>query len=237
MKIAICDDFSEDIDLLQKSISAHPMSKNFDIEIYTSPKELLNKISGGKLYDLIFLDVDMPELNGIKLGKKIRRFLPKSFIIFATNYPQYALDAYDCEAYHYLIKPINTEKLHTVLDKLVKNFKDRNQEYEIHGRFENVRVRVSDILYVEYYRKHVCFHLDTPRKEKYEVIGTLAEVYEKLNMLGFFRCHQAFIVNLGKIVRFDKYNAILKNGEIIPVSVRNKSGLIIAYSDYYKDVI
>ena len=196
MKIAICDDCKEDVALLQNGITTHPLSNNLKVEVHTSPNALLNKILNGKSFDLIFLDVDMPEINGIELGKKIRQKLPKCFIVFATNYPQYALDAYECEAYHYLIKPIITEKLHTILDKLVKNFRDRNKEYIIHGRFENVRVRVSDILYVEYLRKHVCFHLDTPEKTSYEVIGSLTDIYEKFKMLGFFRCHQSFIVNL-----------------------------------------
>lgn len=234
MKIAICDDYKEDLDLLQRSISMHPMSKNFTIEVYTSPEVLLSKILKGKLFDLIFLDIDMPEINGIELGKKIRQCLPKSFIVFATNYPQYALDAYDCEAYHYLVKPIVTEKLLVILDKITKKLKAGNQEYIIHGRFENVRVKVSDILYVEYFRKHVCFHLDTPKKEQYEVIGNLSDVYEKLRMFGFFRCHQAFIVNLGKISRFSGYNAVLTNGDVIPISVRNKKDLIVAYTDYYE---
>lgn len=237
MKIAICDDFKKDIDLLHDEISTHPLSNTLNIEVHTSPKDLLFKIANGKSFDLIFLDVDMPEINGIELGKKIRQFLPKSFIVFATNYPQYALDAFECEAYHYLIKPIITEKLHTILDKLAQHFIDKNREFEIRGRFEHARVRVSDILYVEYYRKHVCFHLDAPGKNRYDIMGSLTEVYEKLKMLGFFRCHQAFIVNLGKIVRFDGYNAILKNGNAIPISVRNKSDLIIAYSNYHKDVI
>lgn len=237
LKIAICDDYAKDIDLLHSSIATHPMSDKFDIEVYTSSKDLLLKISKGKSFDVIFLDVDMPELSGIELGKKIRQFLPKSFIVFVTNYPQYALDAYDCEAYHYLIKPIITEKLHAILDKLAKNFKDRNQEYVIQGRFENVRVHVSDILYVEYYRKHVRFYLDTSGEKIYEVIGSLTEVYDKLKMFGFFRCHQAFIVNLGKIIKFDGYNAVLVNKAIVPISVRNKSDLITAYSDYHKDVV
>ena len=237
MTVAICDDCKEDIDRLLKSISLHSKYKNFDIEIYTSSKLLLNHILNGKLFDLIFLDVEMPEMNGISLGKRIRRCLSKCFIVFTSNYPQYALEAYDCEAYHYLIKPIKTEKLFDILNKLTKKCRYRYNDYQIQGRFENKRIHIRDILYIEYYKKHVNFYLDTPTKEHYEVTGSLTEVYENLKTFGFFRCHQAFIVNLEKISRFDGYNAILVTGDIIPISVRNKTNLIIAYANYFEGIL
>ena len=236
MKIAICDNSIEDIKKLHKCISEHEKYNIFDVLEFTSPTMLLDEISKGKRFDIIFLDVDMPDINGIELGKRIRSFLEKSFIIFVTNYPQYALDAYDCAAYHYLIKPIDTKKLHSTLEKIITNYVNKNAEYIIRGRFENVRVLVNDILYVEYFRKHVCFHIDGPKREQYEVIGNLTEIYDKFKPLGFFRCHQAFIVNLEKINKFDGYNAILVNGETIPISVRNKTDLVIAYTNYHERI-
>lgn len=236
MKVAICDDSRTDISLLQEGIIAHPASSIFDIEVFASSNDLLSKITRGEMIDLIFLDVEMPDINGIELGKLIRAFLPNAFIVFVTNFPQYAIDAYECEAYHYLLKPVTHEKLFCILDKLLKKYRNRNSEYIIKGRFENVRVHVRDILYVEYFNKHVCFYMDTPKKEHYQIIGNLTNIYEKLKGLGFFRCHQAFIVNLEKINRFNGYNAILVTGDVIPISVRNKSDLLVAYSKYHEGI-
>ena len=234
LKIAICDDSSDALSFLSDGISAHPLSKNFSIGSFSSPKSLLDTVENSTAFDLIFLDVDMPEMNGIELGKRLREFLPKCYIVFVTNYPQYAIDAYECEAYHYLLKPVNINKLHVILDKICRNYKNENAEYVIRGRFENVRVLIKDILYVEYSDKHLHFHMDDSEKNTYEIKGGLTETHEKLKMFGFFKCHEAFTVNLSKISRFDGYEAVLVNGDRIPISVRNKTALLVAYTNYYE---
>ena len=234
LRIAICDDSSEALSVLQQGISTHSMSNNFSIKSFYSSTLLLDTIKNKSAFDLIFLDVDMPEINGIDLGKSIRLLLPKCYIVFVTNYPQYALDAYECEAYHYLIKPIDTNKLHNVLDKICKNFKDENSEYIIRGRFENVKVLIKDILYVEYSDKQLWFHIDDPKHSTYQIKGGLSKTHEKLQMFGFFKCHEAFTINLAKISRFEGYNVFLVNGDKIPISVRNKSALLMAYTNYYE---
>ena len=234
MNIAICDDSNEARTVLRDGISAHPRAEDFNIDSFSSPKSLLDIIEDRSVFDLVFLDVDMPEMNGIELGKRIRKLLPKCYIVFVTNYPQYALDAYECEAYHYLIKPVDVNKLHNILDRIFKNYKDEHAEYIIRGRFENVRVLIKDILYVEYANKHLRFHMDDQNHSIYEINGGLSEIHEKFKIYGFFKCHEAFTVNLSKISRFDGYDVFLVNGDKIPISVRKKTALLMAYTNYYE---
>jgi len=171
----------------------------------------------------------MPGINGIELGMKIREITHDTNIVFATNYPEYAIDAYDCEAFHYLLKPLVPVKVKKVLDSLIKAYQKSHAEYPIKTKSGYIKIPLGELYYVEYCRKHLIFHL----KDKIiEVPGKLSDAYEFLIGYDFCQVHQGYIVSLRKIVNMDKLNVYLDNDEIVPISQRKKPEVFARYAEF-----
>ena len=228
MKIAICDGCIVDINATRDIISKHSLVKNSYIKSFTVAEKLLDAAEKEK-FDIVFLDVDIPEINGLELGKRIKDFSPDTFLIFVTSYPQYAIEAYDCEAFNYLLKPLDKLKAHRVLDRIEKKLNDTKKYYIIKIKSESIRIPIRDIYYVECCKKHIIYHL---KDTTFDTIGKLSDVYGDLKDYGFYQVHQGYIVNMDKIRRIDGYSAILENGENVMISGRKKADTLLAYSNF-----
>ena len=102
VKLAVCDDSSLDINKLISCLESCRFSEAIQITKFQSG-ELLVAAHKQNPFKIVLLDVDMPNLNGITVGKMLRKYDEKVLIIFTTSYPQYAIEAYDCEAFHYKV--------------------------------------------------------------------------------------------------------------------------------------
>lgn len=230
MKIAICDDSKSDIIVIKNILLSHPLVQSSEIETYTSSQNLLNSIHKDVHYDIAFLDVDIPNINGLDLGKIIKNKYPTTEIVFITNYPQYAIDAYDCEAFHYLLKPVDTKKAMQVIQRLIKKQQEQNKYYKIKIRTEYIRIPIKDIYFIECCKKHIIYHL---KDKSYETAcGKFSDVCNDLKEYGFYQVHQGYIVNMDKIHHFDKYSVILDDNRDIMMSVRKRTEVLSAYAKY-----
>ena len=229
MKIAICDDCSNDINILERVLLTNNYIKNHgQITEFTSSTEFIDNING-HTYDVVFLDGDLPDKNGIELGKYINENSPNTFIVFVTNYSQYAIDAFDCDAFHYLLKPINVYKANKVINSLIQKYKEKNKYHIIKIKTETKRIPIKDIYYIEYCRRHVIYHL---KDKEYETVGKFSSIYSELREFGFLQIHQGYIVNMDKIIEFDKYSVILKDNKTVMMSTRKRSEVIMEYAKY-----
>lgn len=229
MKIAICDDCSNDVSVINNILKANELSLTSKIDTYTSSEKLLQSIKQNIKYDIAFLDVEMPGVTGLKLGKAIKEMCPNTYIVFVTSYPQYAIDAYECEAFHYLLKPVDCGKVDHIIERIVKKYKEYNRYYTIKIKSTLINLPLKDIYYIECCKKHIIFHL---KDRDYETVGNLSAVYSELKYYGFYQIHQGYIVNMDKIKAFDKYSVILDNECNVMISVRKKSEVMLAYSKY-----
>ncbi len=228
MRIAICDDSITDAEYLKSLCHTKEGYDKNAIDIYDNGERLIRSHLKNK-YDIVFLDVDMPNRNGIEIGKMIKNATPKTIIIFSTSYPQYAIEAYECEAFHYLLKPCDKIKLDDVLNRAEKKVSLTQKRHVVTYKNEPYAMLISDIYYVEYSNKHIIYHTGNG---KIEVPGRLSDVYEALKGYGFYQVHQGYIVNFEKVRRFDKYSVILNNGANVMVSVRKRTESLCAYSKY-----
>lgn len=231
MKVAICDDSLEDAKALESIVRQFDLADNWDITSYASSTDFLGHIRKRMPFDLVLLDIDMPNIDGIELGKTIKKFLPNAMIIFATSHPQYMLDAFDLEAFHYILKPFDVSKILPILRRAYDKYTSANQYHCIKIKKQVIRIKISEIYFIEYCQKHVIYHT---RKKDYEVIETLGSVYAALKEFGFYQIHQGYIVNLEKVDHFDGYSVILTDGRSVAVSVRKKSEVIAAYTKYIR---
>lgn len=234
IRIAICEDVKREQIVLQNSIKKTKLFSKPCFELFDNGQSLIDKYNDGERYDFVFLDVDMPLLNGIDAGKLINSIDSRAIIVFVTNYPQYAIEAYDCSAFNYLLKNSDFDRFYSVIAKAVEKYKTFHQTYKITTKGGIVTLNVSDIYFVECCQKHLYFHMENI---VYETKKTLSEVYEKLFPFGFYQIHQGYIVNFDKVMTINGYDVILENKEKVMISVRKKTEVIRAYSSYVRRVM
>ncbi|SKA79924.1 two component transcriptional regulator, LytTR family [Caloramator quimbayensis] len=148
--------------------------------------------------DVVFLDINMPKLNGISLGEIINAFEIKPIIIFVTAYRDYAVDAFEIQAFDYILKPYSETRIVSTLSK-IENALNKNiisDKITLWKDEKMMVVNVNDICYCEAHEREV--HVYT-KKDKYIVVSSISEFSKKLPEKNFFRCHRSYIVNINKI--------------------------------------
>lgn len=223
MKILICDDDNltlHGISLLIQEYFDNKCGANRIIEI-TNPGE----VDFTAEYDVVFLDIDMPQMSGVDLARKIHRYWPNTVIIFITNYVQYAPEGYEVGAFRYLMKNQISEKLIDYLELAIKERTKRLRVVTIKINGERINIPVSNILYFESHGRTIVIHLTENSRHEYEFYGNMSDLEQKLGILGFLRVHKSFLVNMEHIEIFQCKKLELKNGIQIPSSERKYSDL------------
>lgn len=230
MIIAVCDDSKSSRTTI---ISYLKQMNNIEREEiyheYSSSEELLDAYNNGMRFDVVFLDVVMGEMNGIDAGIRIRSIDQKVVIIFISNYPKYAIPAYDCEAFYFLVKPIKQNKFNVVYTKVIQKYNLLHKYYIIQNKGDVQKILISDILYIEIYRKHLIIHL--PDKQIY-TSGKISEARANLTQYGFCQVHQGYLVNMNKIKDFIGYDVVLEGGEKVMISIRRRGEVLRQYAQY-----
>jgi len=169
--------------------------------------------------DLVFLDIEMPEINGIEFARTIP---DKTLVIFTTAYSEYAMDSYEVDAVDYLVKPIEPERFKKAVNKasqylaLLENVESEGVESEDNFIFVKsdrryFKVYYSDILYIEGLKNYVVIHTE---KKKIMTKIFLSTINEQLPSKIFFRINKSYIVNLSKIDSFDNNDVFIDEYEI-----------------------
>lgn len=213
MKAIIVDDEPKAIDLLKKYL------EHFNrIELMATFRNGLKAyeyISQHRV-DIIFLDINMPHISGIALSK----ILPDNVkVIFTTAYSEFAVESYEIQAIDYLMKPISLERFTKSISRILHNnestLESSSERKLIHIKsgFETYRIDAEQILYLEKDGNYVTYHLD---EQKLIARETIHESLEKLPG-SFVQTHKSFIVNIEKVVSYDKIGLNVGNNKI-PVS-------------------
>lgn len=189
--------------------------------------------------DLVFLDVNMPVLNGIQIMEKLGAV--DFQVIFTTGSAAYALAALKLKAADYLLKPIDPAEFIIALDRAREQLKLRQQRPEtpftentlqLPSQNEIFFLNESDISYITGMGSYCQVH--TINGEKITVSRNIGQLEQKLSERLFFRSHNSYIINLTQVVKYvhkDGYFVEMKNGALIEVSRRSKDGLLKALSD------
>lgn len=214
MRIAICDDETrgrERIRTLLDSEFSGAQTSEFD-----SGTKLIEAVKGGYQPDIVLLDIAMEGMNGMETAKTLRS-LSDVILIFVTGIKEQVFQAFDVGAFHYLMKPVDQEKLKSVLDRAVKEVEKRTGAPKfllVKTAGVHRRVPVEDILYAENSGRKVILHTRTERIEYYERMNHLEELLGE----GFFRCHRGYLVALAAVSGYDNTSITLNSGEKIYLS-------------------
>lgn len=231
MRIAICDDIQKDAEILKKLCLQHSQCNDKDITIFPNGNRLLNDYVKNK-YDIIFLDVAMPGINGIESGKELRKKDKNVTIIFSTSYPQYALEAFDCQAFHYLVKPLNVDKFTEIFQKAILKYTENNKTYVIDNGKEKHTVKISNIYYIEYKDRYITYFL---KDNSYSAKGKMSDVCNEFKDYNFHLVNQATLVNMEKVTDIEGNSIILENQTRLIFSYRKRREFILAYAKYVEN--
>ena len=218
LKIAILDDEIIFHDKIRNKIYSIYGQKHLavNVECYSSGKELMYEVDDGKSYDIYLLDIDLPDMSGIDLGRKLREKSPYCYIVFLTAYPQYAIEGYSAKAYQYILKDEWEQKLTATLENIQREISDSTEpSYRITVSTKMEKIPVKNIFYLYKEGKNVVFQTRSGRSF---VRKTLAEVYAELPENEFTYVDRSFIVNIEHVMKLKNKEVFLSNGEIIPVS-------------------
>ena len=240
LQIAVCEDEKEIREyirsLLLKGLGAEGMES--EIELFEDAETL---ISSETSPDILFLDIEMPGINGIQAAKRLREAGSQSVIIFVTAMEEYVFQVFDVGAFHYLVKPFRPEKFYEVLKKAVsvvqerrlfsaaKTAKERTIEIK-NGRL-HTQVILSNIVYAEVFNREILLHIlsdNEPQNLKY--YGRMKDL-EKTAGENFFRIHRAYLINLGFVRSYEK-EAVLVADQELPIARAAYPGFVKAFMRY-----
>ena len=217
MLIAVCDDekfYREKVQkLLEHYLSGHEI--NYTIQLFSSGEEFLQENENKVKFDIVFMDINMSRMDGIRTALQMRSVHSHTYIVLITAFIQYALEGYKVDAVRYIMK----DTLDSALDECMDTILKKMQLSRINFSFlvGEKWLYTDNIFYVESQRhKAVFFYLDE-KMENYHIYGKLDVIEERLSGYGFLRIHKSYLVNMKHICRISNYTAYLDNGEELSV--------------------
>ena len=232
LSIAVCDDMPIECAELAGHIenTLKQFGTEFSLKRFFNGQELLK---AAESFDIVFLDIKMPEISGMELAVQMRENGRESIIVFVTSAKEYVYEAYDVEAFHFLLKPVNEDKLKNVLKKAVVKVTDRNNGdiIIISSGHQIKKILLKDILYIESVGRTVKIHCTGGVLETYKQIGDLEQT---LCDKHFFRCHRSFLLNLEYVSGFDRSEIVMENGDTVFLARKRAKLFQKEYISYMK---
>ncbi len=232
--IAFCEDEKPQREYIGGMLLEFAKSREYPVVVdyYVSAEQFLFEREDKNPYDLLILDIQMGEMNGMELAKKIRTENEQIRILFLTGLKEYAIEGYEVRAVHYLLKPIKKETLFRVLSDVCTEITKSEHDWFVFGSAGHAkRICFRDILYIEaegHYMKLV------GKEEINRWKASLASVSAELEKNNFVLIRRGLYVNLSHVERIGRLECLLDTGEKLPVSKNRYTAINRAFIAYYK---
>lgn len=230
MRIAICDD---ELCCRQQAVKAiDECIRSLDIltDMFETGTALLQAFRK-RPYDIVFLDIEMPEMDGITLARKLRALSQDVPIVFLTSHIEYALEGYEVNALRYLTKPIQSEKLHELLGYVMERMQEQRMLW-LKTDMGEERVPIKEILYLESQNQNI---LIRTADRTYTVRYNLGDYETELAQDGFFRIHRGYLVSLRHVKSLGKHEIMISGNVKLPVSRTKEKSLKETLFQYIRE--
>lgn len=201
---------------------------SYTTEIYITGIALLEKFKGQ--FDLLFLDIQLPDMTGIEVAHRIREKDESVMILFTTNYSQYAIDGYAVQAFDYMLKPLSYQPFSSKLARALRVLSYTKDSIELHLKTKqgSKKIPADTVQYIEVFAHDLHFFTDFG---EFKIWGTLSEYEKKLEKAHFARCNVSYLVNL-RYVREIKGNEVLVGEHRLPISRAKRKDFLATFAQY-----
>lgn len=231
IQIAVCDDVCQVCEALRQQIAVFCAKNGVSVQIhcYEDPVALYHETTR---FDLVYLDIQMPCLDGMTLAKHIRSQNPDCILVFITVLKEYSLEAFAVEAMDYICKPVDPARLEHSLTRALGQIQKQNEmSIFVQTAHWCKVIKLHEIYYCEVINRKIYLHT---REGVLEYYGKLKEIEQQLDAR-FFKCHRSYLVNLDYLKAYEDGQITLEQGEQIPVSRLRHQELIEKMLQYMKN--
>lgn len=239
VKIGIVDDEKEARERLRKEIGRFAAEYHMEFEVCEFDSAASYLSEKGDVCDILYLDIDMPQMSGMELAEKIRETDAELILIFCTNLQQFALNGYSVSALGFLVKPVQWYSFHLYLDRALKVLRKRAgnpgpESIVVKDGAVSRVIRAADIKYVEVRQHHLLYNVKDKTTGQETVIktrGTMQDATALLSACGFARCSSSFLVNLSCITAVSRMELHIGQ-ETVPIGRAYKDSFIREFSKF-----
>lgn len=235
-QIAICDDDQSFIQDLKINLERYAVDtgREFCFFEFHDGTELLENYQPD--FDLIFMDIKMEKLSGLKTAEEIRKTDSTVGLFFLTSLSQYVWKGYEYGAINYLLKPMKYGRLKMELDRFFSRYQGREEGYlsfsNDNGKY---KVLYKNLRYAETQKRNVLLHFDGQEQVIYKNMKEIASLLEAQRQ--FARCHASFIVNMAYVKSVENLEAVLTTGERVPISQPKRKEFMAKLADFWGDML
>ena len=213
-RVAVVDDCLTDAEFVQGILDRWAQDRQICIQtvLFATAESFLFRYAEDKDWDILLLDIEMGAMDGVTMAKRVRQDNEVVQIVFITGYSDYIAEGYEVAALHYLMKPVNRDKLLTVLDRALEKRKQEERCLNLELSGEMVRIPFYEIRYLDVRQNYVTIHA----KADYTIKRSLGEFEKELDSR-FCRVGRSMILNLKYIQRVTKTEVRLSDGTVLPL--------------------
>lgn len=232
LKIAVVEDDKTQqentVSLLENYAKEHDYV--FSFSVFDNAFLFLQEFKKG-LFDIVFMDINMPGINGLDASKEMRQIDDSISLIFVTDFAQFAIRGYEVDAYDFMVKPVNQEHLTLKLDRLIPNLEKKKKEKKLKIKTGGgiLAVNMDDIVFIEVKSHDTIIHL---QDGEHRVSVPLSQLEEVLPPEQFYRSNHCYIVNLKFVTSVEKFEVRMATGEKLQISHPKKKGLLMSMMNY-----
>lgn len=232
-QIAVCDDETISLDRVAKETENFffKRGKEAKVTAYLNGLQLLETIKNGTNYDIVIMDIDMPEMTGMELARNIGEYCPETILIFITAFENYAIQSYELSIFRYIPKPSMETMLEPALTAAIQKRNKEDEEVYIAVKSGGIcRIPYRDMQYLFKDGKNTVIVLEDGEEK---IRKTLAQVYEELDKHRFFYVDRCYIVNFVQVKAIERNMAVLKNGKKLSISYARVEETKLRLADYW----
>jgi DNA-binding LytR/AlgR family response regulator len=204
-------------------------SHKIEIKEFGCGEDIVEEYNSGIKFEVIFLDIEMKEMDGLQVAHLIRNTDTDAIIVFLTNHPQFVYHSFKIEAFDYLVKPLSKIIFDEMFARVLNKYQKQHFQITIKIRDSISTIQVKEIVYIECFKHHLTFHL---KSETIECTGKLQEYEATLTNHGFLRCHNSILINAAYIKTINDYDITTIFNDRVDMSLRKRQYCLSCYNKY-----
>lgn len=218
MNVFVCDDEIK----MAKSVEniLHEYIENAEVQVFYKGQDVWDALNTD-VCDVVFLDIDMPDINGLDIAAKMDEITYKPNLIFVTSHDELVYDSLKFHPFGFVRKNYFRKEMETIIEDLIKNMKEKIKEFSFVCKEGNMRLLLENILYFEAEGNYLIINTKT---EQFKYRNTMYAVEEKLFEHGFVRVHKGYLVNQTAVKILGKEEIVLNNDARIPIGKSYSEG-------------